>query len=59
MAQKSEEGSVEEILLGNVYILQALINVLEKEGFISKSELLEELSKLKQSVCAYIDGSIQ
>jgi hypothetical protein len=33
--------------------LQALINILEQKGIITKDEVLEELRNLKELVCAY------
>lgn len=37
-----------ELLLSNVYEQEALINILEKKGIITKTELLEEIKKLHQ-----------
>jgi len=42
-----ETVSLEELLMSNVIEQEALINLLEKKGFISKAELLEEIKKLR------------
>ncbi len=39
----------EELLTSNTYEQEALINLLEKKGFITKAELLEEIRKLRES----------
>lgn len=46
MAEKldpKETVSFEELLMSNVYTQEALINLLEAEGIITKTELLEEI----------------
>jgi hypothetical protein len=51
MAKKldsKEIVSFEEVLTSNVYTQEALINLLEKKGIISKTELLEEIKRLKK-----------
>ena len=50
MAEKlplSEVASFKEILLSNVVEQEALINLLEAKGIIKKSELLEEIRRLR------------
>ena len=42
-----ETVSFEELLLSNVYTQEALINLLEKKGIITKGELLEEIKVLR------------
>jgi len=37
-----------ELLISNVYEQEALINLLEKKGIITKVELLEEIKRLKK-----------
>jgi hypothetical protein len=37
----------EELLMSNVYVQEALINLLEKKGLIDKKELLEEIKGLR------------
>ena len=50
MAKKldpKEIVSFEEVLTSNVYTQEALINLLEKKGIISKDELPEKIIKLR------------
>jgi len=50
MAEKldpKEAVSFEELLMSNVYTQEALINLLEKKGVLTKGELLEEIKRLK------------
>ncbi len=42
-----ETVSFEEILMSNVYTQDALINLLDQKGIVSKKELLEEIKKLR------------
>ena len=49
MAEKLEQKETvtfEELLISNMYEQEALINILEKKGLISKAELLAELKRL-------------
>ena len=51
MAEKldaKETVSFEELLMSNVFTQEALINLLEAKGIIKKSELLEEIIRLKK-----------
>jgi len=51
MAKKLDEKelvSSDELLMSNTIEQQALINLLEKKGIISKAELLEEIRSLKK-----------
>jgi len=51
MAEKldpKETVTLEELVLSNVYTQEALINLLEKKGVISKEELIEEIKRLRQ-----------
>jgi len=41
--------TVEEVVLGQALELEALMNVLEKKGVLSKTEVLEEMKRLRQS----------
>lgn len=43
-----ETVSFEELLMSNVYTQEALINLLEKKGVITKAELLEEIKGLRE-----------
>ena len=50
MAEKpdrKETVSFEELLMSNVIEQEALVNLLEKKGVITKGELLEEIKRLK------------
>ena len=39
--------SLEELFMSNVYTQEALINLLEKQGIITKAELLKEIKMLR------------
>ena len=46
-----ETVSFEEILMSNVYAQEAMINVLERKGLLTRKEVLEEIVALrKQSI---------
>jgi hypothetical protein len=50
MAEKLERKEMvtfEELLMSNVIEQEALINLLEKKGIITKTELLEEIERLR------------
>jgi hypothetical protein len=50
MAEKldpRETVSFEELLRSNVIEQEALVNVLEKKGIITKAEVLEEIKRLR------------
>jgi hypothetical protein len=52
MAKRSDRQSVttvEEVVLGQALELEALINVLERKGVLSKAEILEEMKHLRLS----------
>jgi hypothetical protein len=52
MAKRSDpQGvtSVEEVLLGQALELEALMNILERKGVLSKAEILEEMKRLRLS----------
>jgi hypothetical protein len=42
-----ESATFEEVLLSNVYTQEALINVLEKKGLVSKKEIMAGMDKLR------------
>jgi len=51
MAEKldpKEMASLQEILMTIMYAQDALINLLDKEGLVTKQELLEEIKRLKK-----------
>lgn len=40
--------SFEELLMSNVIEQEALVNLLDRKGIITKAELLEEIKRLKK-----------
>jgi len=51
MAEKldpKEIISFKELLMSNVFEQEALVNLLEKKGIITKDELVKEIIKLKE-----------
>lgn len=42
-----EVVSLKELLLSNVYTQEALINLLEKKGVLTKQEVLEEIKRIQ------------
>ncbi len=44
-----EAVSFEEVLMSNIFTQEALVNLLEKKGLITKAELLEEIKRLRKS----------
>ena len=51
MAEKLDQNEIatfEEVLMSNVFSQEALINLLEAKGIIKKSELLEEINRLRK-----------
>ena len=52
MAEKLDQkeiASFEEVLMSNIYTQEALINLLEAKGIINKSELLDEIKRLRKA----------
>ncbi len=43
-----EPVTFEELLMSNVYTQEALINLLEKKGIITKKEVIEEIERLRR-----------
>ena len=43
-----ESVNFEEILMSNIFEQEALVNLLEKKGLITKFELLEEIRELEK-----------
>jgi hypothetical protein len=43
-----ETVTFEELLMSNVYVQEALINILEKKKLIDKKELLEEIQRVRK-----------
>jgi hypothetical protein len=46
-----EQVDIEQLLLSQLYTLQALVNVLERKGLLTKEEILEELTELEKATC--------
>jgi hypothetical protein len=46
--EPEETGTFEELLMSNVHTQEALINLLEKKGVVSKEALIEEIERLKK-----------
>jgi len=56
MAKKldpKETVSFEELLINNTFEQEALVNLLEKKGIITKAELLEEMKRLRREQLKY------
>lgn len=43
-----ETVTFEEVLKSNVYTQEAIINVLERKGLLTKKEVMEEIVKLRE-----------
>lgn len=41
--ENKKEVSYEELLLSQIYTIEALINILERKGLFLKNELIEEI----------------
>jgi len=51
MAEKldlKEVVDLKELLMSNVFEQEALVNLLDRKGIISKAEILEEIKRLKK-----------
>ena len=42
-----ETVSLEELVMSNVYTQEAIVNLLEKKGLLTKKEVIEEIKRLK------------
>ena len=47
---QKELVSFKELLLSNVYTQEALMNLLEKKGLLTKKEVLEEIKRIQVEV---------
>ncbi len=45
---EKETVSLEELVISNVFTQEAIINILERKGLISKTELLEEINRIRK-----------
>ena len=43
-----ETVTFEEVLMSNVFTQEAIINVLERKGILTRKEVLEEIVKLRK-----------
>jgi translation elongation factor EF-Tu-like GTPase len=50
-----EDVPVEEVLLSQIYTVQALINVLEKKELLTREEILEEFEAIKETLADECD----
>ena len=46
--KNKETVSIEEVTLSNMYEIEAIIRVLERKGFLTHDEVLDELKLLKE-----------
>ena len=44
----TEDDSVEDVVMSNVFIMEALINVLENKGILNRRELQREITTLSK-----------
>jgi hypothetical protein len=42
-----EAVPIEEVVMSNVYTQEAIINLLEKKGLLTKKEVLEEIKRMR------------
>jgi hypothetical protein len=45
---KNEIVSFKEVLVSNAYTQEAIINILERKGLLSREEVLEEILELRK-----------
>lgn len=53
MAEKLDEKqtvNIRELLMSEVIQMEALINILDRKGIVSKTELLEEMKRVQASM---------
>jgi len=51
MTKKEEERErvpIEEVVMSNVYTQEAIINLLEKKGMLTKQEVLNEMQRIME-----------
>ena len=46
---RKDTVSFEEVLMSNVHTQEAIINVLERKGLLTKQEVMEEIIKLRKT----------
>jgi len=47
---KEQNVNLEEVVISNAYEIAALINILERKGLITRKELMEEVTVIKESL---------
>ncbi len=45
---QKETTTFEEVLMSNVYTQEAIVNVLERKGLLTRKEVLQEILELKK-----------
>ncbi len=45
---EKEIVSLEELVISNAFTQEAIINILERKGLLSKTELLEEINRIRK-----------
>jgi hypothetical protein len=47
---KEQNVNLEEVVISNAYDIAALINIMERKGLITRKELMEEVTVIKESL---------
>jgi hypothetical protein len=47
---ETEQVSLEELVMSQVYAIQAVINVLERKGILTREEIFDEIQAIEESV---------
>ena len=45
---RKETVSIEELTISNMYVQEALVNLLTRKGILTKEEILEEIRLIKE-----------
>ncbi len=48
--EDDEKVSIEELVMSQVYAVQAIINVLERKGILTREEIFDEIQAIEESV---------
>ncbi|HBF40141.1 MAG TPA: hypothetical protein DDW50_22895 [Firmicutes bacterium] len=48
--ESNENVSIEELVMSQVYAIQAIINVLERKGLATREEIFDEIQAIEESV---------
>ena len=46
---RKETVSIEELTISNMYVQEALVNLLTRKGILTKEEILEEIRLIKKN----------